>query len=277
MACLLSWSHTQLGLLGIGSEHCSLQAGCQREQLAGTCCRVSGAYLSDLITYKHQETDCTARWSIKHTSLVPPLGGNGTKRHLPTAMQDISIRWHLQQDWEPLRSKRGFFRLRYHMSWCDHPSFRWDGSCETVALLSTDACPRFSVISPHPNGDQILSSDSAQPHITLLASAGVLSALPISSLPMRIAEIGVCLQLIWEAVKQISSEPREPSPSQVQICTRQQVVMQTRLRPDSSIPQCCCCLFKAWFSLLNTVFSEGVFWSLALNFNYSSTKSPSEQ
>lgn len=136
------------------------------------------------------------------------------------------------------------FRLQYHMSWCDHPSFRWDGGCETVALLSTDSCSHFNVTSPHPNGDQILSSDSPRLHITLLAKAGVLSAPPISSLPMCSADRSLS-PTIWEAVQQISSEPREPNPSQVQICTRQQAVMQTKLCPDCSIPECCCCLFKA--------------------------------
>lgn len=38
---------------------------------------------------------------------------------------------------------------------------RWDRSCETASLLSTDAYSHLNMTSPHPNGDQILSS---QPH-----------------------------------------------------------------------------------------------------------------
>lgn len=80
-----------------------------------------------------------------------------------------------------------------------------------MALLSTDSCSHFNVTSPHPNGDQILSSDSPRLHITLLAKAGVLSAPPISSLPMCSAEIGVCLQLFERLFSRYPLNQESPS------------------------------------------------------------------
>lgn len=133
------------GLLGISLEHCSLLTQCQQEQLARACCRVSGAFLSDLITQRHQGRLAPGGWSIKHISLLPPPGGKGTKPfpYHHTAISRSNSRLHLHRD-TAARSKTSP-GSSYHTSWCDHPAFRW-GADETGVVKQHLCCQQVPIL-----------------------------------------------------------------------------------------------------------------------------------